>query len=80
MTFFTSMSWPNHVPAVAAIRGRLVLFILNGFKGYLDCQINLYNKGTFWLEFNVRGTNRTSRVEMIFFDTLCRLIKAKATF
>jgi len=26
----------NYVPAVAAIRKRLVLFILNRFKGYLD--------------------------------------------
>ena len=26
----------NYVPAVAVIRKRLVLFILNRFKGYLD--------------------------------------------
>jgi hypothetical protein len=31
----------NYVPAVAAIRKRLVLFILNRFKGYLDGKISL---------------------------------------
>ena len=31
----------NYVPAVAAIRKRLVLFILNRFKGYLDGKICL---------------------------------------
>jgi len=36
MTFSIYMSWQNHVPAVAVIRGRLVLFIFNRFKGYLD--------------------------------------------
>ncbi len=36
MTFPIYVSWPNHVPAVAVIRGRLVLFIFNWFKGYLD--------------------------------------------
>jgi len=29
----------NYVPAVAVIRKRLVLFILNRFKGYLDGKI-----------------------------------------
>ena len=36
MTFYIYVSWPNHVPAVAVTRGRLVLFIFNRFKGYLD--------------------------------------------
>ena len=36
MTFFTYVSWPSHVPAVAVIRGRRVLFIFNRFKGYPD--------------------------------------------
>jgi len=31
----------NYVPAVAVIRKRLVLFILNRFKGYLDGKICL---------------------------------------
>jgi len=31
----------NFVPAVAVIRKRLVLFILNRFKGYLDSKIRL---------------------------------------
>jgi len=31
----------NYVPAVAAIRMRLVLFILNRFKGYSDGKISL---------------------------------------
>jgi hypothetical protein len=31
----------NYVPAVAAIRKRLVLFIINRFKGYLDGKICL---------------------------------------
>lgn len=44
------VSWLIYVPAVAVIRERLVLFILIGFKGYLDSQYNLYNANT-WLEF-----------------------------
>ena len=43
----------NYVPAVAVIRKRLVLFIFNRFKGYLDGKIFLY-KGTLLLEFYVR--------------------------
>jgi len=31
----------NYVPAVAAIRKRLVLFILNRFKGYLGGKFSL---------------------------------------
>lgn len=51
------MSRQNHVPAVAVIRERLVLFIFNRFKGYLDGLSDLYK----WvyvldkLEFCVRG-------------------------
>ena len=30
----------NYVPADAVIRKRLVLFIFNGFKGYLDGKLN----------------------------------------
>lgn len=37
----------NYVPAVAAIRKRLVLFIINRFKGYLDGKICLY-----WNDFS----------------------------
>ena len=43
----------NYVPAVAVIRKRLVLFIFNRFKGYLDGKISLF-KGTIILEFYVR--------------------------
>lgn len=42
----------NYVPAVAVIRKRLVLFIMNRFKGYLDGKIILY-RGKVLLEFNV---------------------------
>jgi len=35
------------VPAVAAIRKRLVLIIINRFKGYSDGKITLINKGQF---------------------------------
>ena len=42
----------NYVPAVAVIRKRLVLFIRNRFKGYLDGK-NFLNKGIFLLEFYV---------------------------
>jgi len=41
------------VPAVAVRRGRLVLFILNRFKGYLD-GIILPGRGTDLLEFYER--------------------------
>lgn len=37
----------NYVPAVAAIRKRLVLFIINRFKGYSDGKICL-NKEQFF--------------------------------
>jgi len=40
MTIYIYMSWPNHVPAVAVIRERLVLFIFNRFKGYLDGKLS----------------------------------------
>jgi len=40
------------VPAVAVRRGRLVLFIFNRFKGYLDGISS--QKGTDLLEFYVR--------------------------
>jgi len=43
----------NYVPAVAVIRKRLVLFIFNRFKGYLDGK-NFLSKGRFLLEFYVR--------------------------
>ena len=41
MTLFTHESWPSYVPAVAVIRRRQVLFIFNGFKGYLDGTLSL---------------------------------------
>jgi len=41
MTIHVYMSWPKYVPAVAARRRRLVLFIFNRFKGYLDGIISL---------------------------------------
>jgi len=47
------MSWPNLVPAAAVIRGRLVLFIFNRFKGYLD-GIFSPKQGTDLLEFYVK--------------------------
>ena len=43
----------NYVPAVAVIRKRLVLFILNRFKGYVDGR-TCPNKETSLLEFYVR--------------------------
>jgi hypothetical protein len=42
----------NYVPAVAVIRKRLVFFILNRFKGYVDGRKCL-NKDTSLLEFYV---------------------------
>ena len=41
----------NYVPAVAVIRKRLVLFMLNRFKGYLDGRCFPLFKGTSVLEF-----------------------------
>ena len=41
----------NYVPAVAVIRKRLVLFMLNRFKGYLDGRCFPLFKGTSALEF-----------------------------
>lgn len=46
----------NYVPAVAAIRKRLVLIIFNRFKGYSDGK-NLPEIGTIILEFYVRRSN-----------------------
>ena len=40
MTIYTFVL-TNYVPAVAVIRMRLVLFILNRFKGYLDGKYRL---------------------------------------
>jgi len=57
----------NYVPAVAAIRKRLVLIILNGFKGYSDGKIRL-NKGTIFLEFNKRRSYFRC-IEIKFVDT-----------
>jgi len=37
----------NYVPAVAAIRKRLVLFILNRFKGYLGGRFSLIKRYKF---------------------------------
>ena len=54
MTFSVYLSWPNYVPAVAVIRKRLVLFIFNRFKGYLDGKSSQDRKGTNLLEYNVR--------------------------
>jgi len=42
------------VPAVAVRRGRLVLFIFNRFKGYLDGIILPGKGGTDLLEFYLR--------------------------
>ena len=41
MTLFIYKSWPSHVPAVAVIRKRQVLFIFNRFKGYVDGILSL---------------------------------------
>ena len=38
----------NYVPAVAVIRKRLVLFIINRFKGYLDGKFISFIKGHFY--------------------------------
>lgn len=46
MTICTYVS-TNYVPAVAAIRKRLVLFIFNRFKGYSGGKISL-----FWYNFS----------------------------
>lgn len=67
MTYYIYKSWPNHVPAVAVIRGRQVLFVLNRFKVYLDGILH-QKKGIFILEFYVRGWVRKS-VEMKFCNT-----------
>ena len=67
----------NYVPAVAAIRMRLVLFILNRFKGYSDGRISLM-KGTIFLEFYVRRSY--SRVERWNSLIPRGLVKAKAIF
>jgi hypothetical protein len=56
------------VPAVAVIRKRQVLFILNRFKGYLDGQNDLISS-SIWLEFYVRSTVLLGG-EMKFYDTL----------
>ena len=56
------------MPAVAVIRKRRVLFILNGFKGSLDGQ-NDFIKSSIWLEFYVRSTVLLGG-EMKFCDTL----------
>ena len=50
----------NYVPAVAAIRKRLVLIIFNRFKGYSDGKIRL-QIGTIYLEFYVRRSNPGSK-------------------
>jgi len=57
------------VPAVAVRRGRLVLFIFNRFKGYLD-GIILPGKGgnRFTRVYNEEGS--IFGVEMKFFDTI----------
>jgi hypothetical protein len=68
------------VPAAAAIRGRLVLFILIRFKGYLDSIFGLikrngnarvlYEEGrTFGVEIQFIDTKRTSNGEG---DLLCK--------
>ena len=54
MTISIYQSWPNYVPAVAVIRRRLVLFIFNRFKGYLDGMTSP-KQGTVLLEFYMRG-------------------------
>jgi len=56
MTLSAYVSWPNYVPAVAVIRRRLVLFMFNRFKGYLDGKSSLkLNEGTNLLELLMRG-------------------------
>lgn len=61
------MSWPICVPAAAAIRIRLVLFIFTRFKGYLDGIISLtrysYTR-VIYEEVSICG------VELKFFDTI----------
>jgi hypothetical protein len=66
----------NCVPAVAAIRKRLVLFILNRFKGYPSSKISL-KKRTIFLEFNIRRSYQWRRDHTLSY--LKGLVKAKAT-
>ena len=56
------------MPAVAVIRKRLVLFIFNRFKGYLD-GISSPKRDTNILEFNVRKYESTVGVEIKFYNT-----------
>jgi len=80
MTLFIYVSWPNYVPAVAVTRKRLVLLIFNRFKGYLDCQSSP-QKGTNWLEFNIRRHESTENVERWNSVILyMALVKAKASY
>ena len=51
------------MPAVAVRRDRLVLFIINRFKGYLDGNYTL-KKRTEWLELCGRRENSKSRDQM----------------
>jgi len=70
------MSRLNCVPAVAAIRKRLVLFILNRFKGYPGSK-NTIN-GIILLEFNIRRSYwEEERLNSVI---PTGLIKAKAIF
>lgn len=56
------------MPAVAVRRGRLVLFIFNRFKGYLDGIISPGNGYRFTRVLCEEG--RIFGVEMKFFDTI----------
>jgi len=59
------------VPAVAARQERLVLFIFNRFKGYLDSITSLPKKEYEFTRVLCRGINLVLLgVEMKFFDTL----------
>ena len=67
------------MPAVAVIRGRLVLFIFNRFKGYLD-GIFSPSKSGYGLTRVLCEGGSTYSVEMKFVDTMGKLVAAKATF
>ena len=71
------MSRPNCVPAVAAIRKRLVLFILNRFKGYPSCKICLKLGNNFTRVLYEKVVPREKSLNLMI---LLGLIGAKATF
>ena len=66
--FLFIVSWPNLVPAVAVIQGRLAFFIFIRFKGYLD-GLFILTKETDRLEYYGGGIYSIERGKMKFFNT-----------